>query len=80
MIKQNKITRVSASKSPVKLAWEIYNRNPKLQRKDAINLAISKGIAFYTARTQYQAWRTAGNNDKKAAEKSAKLMARFGLK
>lgn len=80
MIQLNKIKRKSSTKSPVALAWEIYNRNPRMVRKDAINLALAAGIAFYTARTQYQAWRTAGNNDRKAAEKSKQLMARMGLK
>lgn len=35
---------------------EIYNANPDARRKDAIQLAVDAGIAFYTARTQYQKW------------------------
>lgn len=35
---------------------EIFNANPDARRKDAIQLAVDAGIAFYTARTQYQKW------------------------
>lgn len=35
---------------------EIFNANPEARRKDAIQLAVDAGIAFYTARTQYQKW------------------------
>lgn len=37
-------------------AHEIFNANPDARRKDAIQLAVDAGIAFYTARTQYQKW------------------------
>lgn len=35
---------------------ELFSANPDLRRKDAIQLAVDAGIAFYTARTQYQKW------------------------
>lgn len=35
---------------------ELFSANPDLRRKDAIQLAVNAGIAFYTARTQYQKW------------------------
>lgn len=80
MIKLDKIAHKSTTKSPVKLAWEIFTRNKHLVRKDCLNLAIRAGVAFYTARTQYHAWKMAEKNDLKAAEKSAALMAKLGFK
>jgi hypothetical protein len=46
--------------SPSKLVWEIADQlkisNPTWQRKDIIKHLESKGIAHFTARTQYQQW------------------------
>ena len=49
--------------SPTKTVWAIADEmiaaNPNVRRKDVIAAAVAKGIAFYTARTQYQQWLTA---------------------
>lgn len=51
--------------SPVATVWELADtmkaENPDVRRKDVIAAARAKGVAFYTARTQYQAWFTATN-------------------
>lgn len=41
----------------------------KATRKESINAAIEAGVAFYTARTQYQLWKAAGDAPKKAKGK-----------
>lgn len=79
MIKANVISHESKIKSPVAKAWEIFNANRHLPRKAAMDLAMKAGVAFYTARTQYQAWKKAGDNDRAAAERSARLMSSLGL-
>lgn len=48
----------------VAMSHEIYNANPDARRKDAIQLAVDAGIAFYTARTQYQKWFKAQKSNK----------------
>lgn len=61
------IVRKSSLKNPVQESWEIFDKlraaadkaGEKLRRKDAIAVAVKSGIAFYTARTQYQSWKTA---------------------
>jgi hypothetical protein len=60
--------------SPVKYAWEVFSwvkdhLGDKFTRKAAIETAVKKGVAFYTARTQYQAWREAGDRDRATHEK-----------
>lgn len=40
----------------VSASHAIYDANPDARRKDAIQAAVDAGIAFYTARTQYQKW------------------------
>ena|SRR5690554_194997 len=45
---------------PTKLVWHIADEmsaaNPQVRRKDVIAECVRRGIAFYTARTQYQQW------------------------
>lgn len=77
MVLLNKITRASKAKSPVKLAWETFDANRGKTRKDSIDAAIAKGVAFYTARTQYQAWKQAGDRDAASAAKSQAMMDRI---
>jgi hypothetical protein len=48
----------------VKVCWDLFIANPDMKRKDAIQAAVDKGVAFYTARTQYQKWFKAHNADK----------------
>lgn len=49
-------------KGSVKLVWDVCEANKDLSRKDVINICVSMGINFYTARTQYQAWFKATKN------------------
>jgi hypothetical protein len=61
------LLRKSLVKKPVYVTWDIFDalradadsKGEKLRRKDAIAHAVNQGIAFYTARTQYQSWKTA---------------------
>src|SRR3954462_3622767 len=57
--------------SPVKTMWAIcdlmISADPTARRKDMIEAGIKAGIAFYTARTQYQAWFTARRESLKNA-------------
>jgi hypothetical protein len=41
---------------PVARAWEIFGKNPKQARKDAVAAAVAAGINASTAKTQYQRW------------------------
>lgn len=50
--------------NPVQVAWALYaslyqQHGPALTRTQACNAAMAAGVAYYTARTQYQLWRTA---------------------
>lgn len=49
--------------NPSKTVWviadEMITINPSVTRKEVIERCIGSGIAFYTARTQYQQWRQA---------------------
>lgn len=49
-------TNKSTVDGAVAMCHSIYNANPDLRRKDAIQKAVDAGIAFYTARTQFQKW------------------------
>jgi len=61
--------RKSLVKTPVFASWEMFDAmrfaalgsGTPLRRKDAVAAAVASGIAFYTARTQYQSWKTANN-------------------
>lgn len=44
---------------PVARVWEIAENNRNARRKDVVQMAVNAGVAYYTARTQYQAWYTA---------------------
>lgn len=68
MVDKNVIRRKSTLDSPVKRCWQIFEDakvqlGPKFCRKLAIDIALKKGIAYYTARTQWQEWRQAGDRD-----------------
>lgn len=54
----------STVQGPVGVAWALYaslyaQHGPALTRKQATTAAMAAGVAFYTARTQYQLWRQA---------------------
>jgi hypothetical protein len=61
------LLRKSQLQNPVEWVWNFFDqqkakadaKGEKISRKGAIALAVAKGIAFYTARTQYQSWKTA---------------------
>ncbi len=76
MVKLDQIPRLSTVKSPCQIVWETASEMQKkggFTRKDVLAACMEKGVAYYTARTQYQQWKAAGDNDKKAAAKHPKL-------
>lgn len=56
--------KASTAKRPCLLVWEIAESMPGAKRKDVIAACVAKGVAFYTARTQYQHWSVATRNSK----------------
>lgn len=61
------------SKSVWHIADEMFNANPDTKRKDVIKRCTDSGIAFYTARTQYQEWfKTRRESAQHAAEANSK--------
>ena len=46
----------STVEKPCKLVWQLADDMPGAHRKDVIAAAEAKGVAYYTARTQYQLW------------------------
>lgn len=54
---------------PTKTVWhiadEMFAANPQVRRKDVIAECVRRGIAFYTARTQYQQWLATKNGTAK---------------
>jgi hypothetical protein len=52
-----KTRNASTVESPVKRVWAIADSMPDAKRKDVIAACIEEGIAFFTARTQYQKWK-----------------------
>ncbi len=62
------IQRVNESNvtNPCKLVWEIAIRMEGQPRKDVIAACVEAGVAYYTARTQYQSWYSARKAEKEA--------------
>lgn len=52
-----KARNASTVESPVKRVWAIADSMPEAKRKDVIAACVKEGIAFFTARTQYQKWK-----------------------
>lgn len=56
------LPRTSSVSNPCLAVWtkadEMFATNPWTRRKDVIAACVAMGIAFYTARTQYQQWLT----------------------
>lgn len=54
---------------PTKTVWHIADEmsaaNPQVRRKEVIAECVRRGIAFYTARTQYQQWLATKNGTAK---------------
>lgn len=55
------ILRESTIKSPCYVVWCLADEMTGARRKDVIAAAVAKGVAFYTARTQYQLWLSSKN-------------------
>lgn len=80
LVATNRILHKSKVRNPVQFAWETFERakvelGDKFRRKTAIDYAIARGLAFYTARTQYQEWKKAGDRDRIQA---AANLAKYG--
>lgn len=71
---EKEITRKSTASDPCRLVWEIAERMEGQRRKDIIAACVAAGVAFYTARTQYQLWLTIRNEERarEAAQKTKK--------
>lgn len=70
-IKEGNFSRVSEIESPCVKVWAIAEAMQGERRKDIIAACVDHGVAYYTARTQYQHWFTAKKNDQAAAERAA---------
>ncbi len=57
---------VSTIKLPTKKVWDIADKMPGAKRKDVIEACVQQGIAYGTARTQYQHWFKCLNDSKSA--------------
>lgn len=55
-------THKSTAERPTKLVWDIAESMKGARRKEVIEECVKQGIAFNTARTQYQQWFTAVKN------------------
>ena len=57
---RGEVVNKSTTERPCKRVWIIADdmlaANPEVKRKDVIAACIAAGVAFYTARTQYQQW------------------------
>jgi hypothetical protein len=71
------IRHASEPLRPTKLVWQIADdmlaANPATTRKDVLAECERRGIAFFTARTQYQVWKTMQAN---AAAEAAKVVGK----
>ncbi len=59
------LLRESAVEKPTKLVWHIADGMPKAKRAEVLKACADAGIAFYTARTQYQLWKSLKNKASK---------------
>lgn len=50
------VTHESVIVRPCKKVWHIADSMPGAKRKDVLAACVKAGIAYYTARTQYQQW------------------------
>jgi len=51
-----RIHKSAGVEKPTKLVWEIADSMPGAKRKEVLAALEAKGVAHYTARTQYQKW------------------------
>lgn len=59
------IVRESTVERPCKLVWHIADEMVGARRKDVLAVCVARGVAFYTARTQYQLWLSIKNGTAK---------------
>lgn len=56
------VTHESTATRPCKLVWQIaddvFLANPEAKRSEVLAECVKQGIAYFTARTQYQQWLT----------------------
>lgn len=50
------VTHESVIHRPCKQVWHIADAMPGAKRKEVLEACVKAGIAYYTARTQYQQW------------------------
>lgn len=62
------INHESTVERPCKRVWQVADDMPGAKRKDVLDACVKQGIAYYTARTQYQQWLTV---QKEMAEREA---------
>lgn len=71
---RGEVLNKSTTERPCKRVWIIADdmlaANPDVKRKEVITACIAAGVAFYTARTQYQQW--LGVRKEMAAREAAK--------
>lgn len=48
----------STADRPCTLVWNIADAMPGAKRKEVIEACVKAGVAYYTARTQYQQWKS----------------------
>lgn len=78
--------RVSTIEKPTKRVWMIADEmmamaahagKPAPSRAEVQDECVRRGVASGTARTQYQAWKKAQDNDRLNASKAAELSKKF---
>lgn len=62
--KIEKINKSTTSK-PCSLVWEICEQMKGAKRKEVLAACVEQGVAYYTARTQYQQWLVASRGETK---------------
>lgn len=50
------LVRASSIENPCKVVWDMAEKMKGERRKDIVQACVDAGIAYHTARTQYQAW------------------------
>lgn len=63
----------STIEKPTRKVWEIADSMPGAKRKDIIAACVAQGIAFFTARTQYQKWMQASREVESMKDEYAAL-------
>lgn len=65
VVASGEIVRESSVERPCKLVWHIADEMVGARRKDVLAECVRRGVAFYTARTQYQLWLSVKNGTAK---------------